>query len=293
MAYVAQGFGPIQSSMRISLSEQAEIEYRVAGFGSRSLAYSFDFFIRWTVFVALILSTIFVVDLFNQVGFSFGKIADMFLSFSRDTGSGRLFIALGVLLIFIVEWGYPIAFEVLNNGVTPGKQIFGLRVVDENGLPIDLRSSAMRTIMLLIDLMPGIAAIGFLSMAMTKRYQRLGDLAARTMVIYDEEREFEEYSRTRRQGSSAAQYRLPLALYNLLDQFVRRAPALLPGVREKLRSEISRGVTSVLPGYLPKREGTFSIEEMRALLAESEPIREQYKPDRAPRSSIMQEQTDG
>ena len=262
--------------MRISLSEQAEVDYRVAGFGSRSLAYTFDFFIRWTVVVAFLLTAIFLFDLFNQVGFSFGKLADLFLSAQRDTGSGRLLIAAVVILIFVVEWGYPICFEVFNAGVTPGKQMFGLRVVDETGLPIDLRSSALRTIMLLFDLLPGIAAVGFLSMAMTKRYQRLGDLVARTMVIYDEEREQHRPGSIRRGGP--ANYRLPLPLFNLIEEFIQRAPAMFPENKYKLQLDITKLITAALPSIAAKPgESVLSIGELKELLADSEPIREQYR----------------
>ena len=262
--------------MRISLSEQTEIEYRVAGFGSRALAYSFDFAIRWTVAISVLLASIFVLDLIYSAGFSIGKVADFFVNFNRDTGSGKLAIALLVLGIFIIEWGYPIGFEVVNNGVTPGKQLFGLRVVDESGLPVDLRASAMRTIMLILDLLPGIAAVGFMSMAMTRKYQRLGDLVARTMVIYDEEREYSESRQIRRTGG-AAEYRLPLPLFNLIESFVIRWPSLFPESRRRLQIEISTAIRKSAPQIVPANGETFSIEEIEKITLSSEPSRAKYE----------------
>lgn len=262
--------------MRISLSEQTEIEYRVAGFGSRALAYSFDFAIRWTVAVSVVLASIFVLDLIFSAGFSIGKVADFFVNFNRDTGSGKLAIALLVLGIFIIEWGYPIGFEVINNGVTPGKQLFGLRVVDESGLPVDLRSSAMRTIMLLIDLLPGIAAVGFLSMAMTRKYQRLGDLVARTMVIYDEEREYSESRHIRRTGG-AAEYRLPLPLFNLIESFVIRWPSLFPESRRLLQIDITAAIRKSAPQIVLGDVEKLSIEEIEKIALSSEPSRAKYE----------------
>ena len=269
---------PIANTMRISLSEQAEIEYRVAGFGSRALAYTFDFLIRWTVALAFVLATIFVIDLLNAAGFSIGNVVDLFLSATRDSARSQVMLGLLVLLVFLIEWGYPIGFEVFNQGVTPGKQLCGLRVVDENGLPIDFKTSAMRTIMLLVDLLPGIAAVGFLSMAMTKRYQRLGDLVARTMVIYDEEREFREYESFRR-SDQPARHRLPLSLYNLIEGFVRREPELLSDVRKRLQADISASIKVAVPELREgsAANGVFTKQEMKDLLAVSEPIREQYQ----------------
>lgn len=262
--------------MRISLSEQTEIEYRVAGFGSRALAYSFDFAIRWTVAISVLLASIFVLDLIYSAGFSIGKVADFFVNFNRDTGSGKLAIALLVLGIFIIEWGYPIGFEVVNNGVTPGKQLFGLRVVDESGLPVDLRASAMRTIMLILDLLPGIAAVGFMSMAMTRKYQRLGDLVARTMVIYDEEREYSESRQIRRTGG-AAEYCLPLPLFNLIESFVIRWPSLFPESRRRLQIEITTAIRKSAPQIVPANGETFSIEEIEKITLSSEPSRAKYE----------------
>jgi hypothetical protein len=60
-----------------------------------------------------------------------------------------------------------------------------LRVVREQGNPVDLPASAIRNLLRVIDLLPGAYLVGLLSVLLTKRNQRLGDLAAGTLVIRD------------------------------------------------------------------------------------------------------------
>jgi hypothetical protein len=80
---------------------------------------------------------------------------------------------------------YDVAFETLRGGRTPGKSIGGLRVVRSSGRPVDLTASMIRNVLRLVDGMP----LGYLptivSIAVTERNQRLGDLAADTVVIRD------------------------------------------------------------------------------------------------------------
>jgi len=96
---------------------------------------------------------------------------------------GDLGIALFSILTFAIYFGYDVAFEVLASGRTPGKRWTGLRVLRDDGRPVDLLSSAIRNIVRLVD---GIT-LGYLpamvSILATQRNQRLGDLAASTIVV--------------------------------------------------------------------------------------------------------------
>ncbi len=97
---------------------------------------------------------------------------------------GRAGLALLALLAFLLEWFYPVLFEVLNRGVTPGKAALGLAVVEEDGRPVGWSSSTVRNFLRYADFMPFAFFAGVLSMLFTQRFQRLGDLAAGTLVIH-------------------------------------------------------------------------------------------------------------
>lgn len=95
---------------------------------------------------------------------------------------------LGLLLTivtFFLPFLYSIVFELWMNGRTPGKQVLGLRVIKDDGTPVDFKSAFLRSILKVADLLPGFFLVGLLSIAMTPRAQRLGDLAAQTIVIID------------------------------------------------------------------------------------------------------------
>ena len=101
-----------------------------------------------------------------------------FAQLSRNLLVGLL-IVLGLCLLF----AYDVLFEVLGSGRTPGKRWSGLRVVLDGGRPIGLGASAVRNILRVIDILPGVYGAGLLSVAFTRRNQRLGDLAAGSLVV--------------------------------------------------------------------------------------------------------------
>jgi uncharacterized RDD family membrane protein YckC len=94
----------------------------------------------------------------------------------------------GVMLLvwFLTDWLYPVFFEAGKRGATPGKRVMGLRVVQATGSPITLGQAVVRNFLRFVDGMPFFTSIfGLASCLATKRFQRLGDLAAGTVVIYD------------------------------------------------------------------------------------------------------------
>jgi hypothetical protein len=97
---------------------------------------------------------------------------------------GSASMGLVLLLLFVAEWLYPVLFEVLWHGRTPGKRAFGLTVVRDDGLPVDWGSSFLRNLLRTADFLPGMFGAALVSMMSTKSFKRLGDLAAGTIVVY-------------------------------------------------------------------------------------------------------------
>jgi hypothetical protein len=103
----------------------------------------------------------------------------------------------GALLLagFLVYYGYFALFEVLWRGQTPGKRFIGLRTIAATGEPASVTAVILRNVVRIADQMPGIYAIGILTMLLTERSQRLGDLAAGTVVVHDRPVERAAYAR--------------------------------------------------------------------------------------------------
>lgn len=92
-------------------------------------------------------------------------------------------VGLMLLGLFLVEWFYPVWFE-LRSGATPGKKAMGLLVVHDDGTPVGPSASLIRNLLRALDFLPLFYATGLVSMLIDRDFRRLGDLAAGTLVVY-------------------------------------------------------------------------------------------------------------
>lgn len=86
---------------------------------------------------------------------------------------------------FLVLIGYPIVAEASFGGQTVGKRALGIHAVMDDGSPLTFMSAAIRGIVRVVDLLPGVGLVGMISILATQRSQRLGDLVAGTLVVHD------------------------------------------------------------------------------------------------------------
>jgi uncharacterized RDD family membrane protein YckC len=150
----------LEDRTTIATPEGIELQIVLAGAGSRFIACVID------LFVQLVLIVLGAVAAFGLIG-------------------GGVGAALFAIALFAALYLYDILFEVLAAGRTPGKRMTHLRVVRARGTPVDLPASAIRNLLRLIDWLPAAYLVGLVSILLTKRNQRLGDLAAGTLVIRD------------------------------------------------------------------------------------------------------------
>ena len=99
---------------------------------------------------------------------------------------GRFGWGLWSICFFVISWWYPVLFEVLWQGRTPGKRYMGLRVVHADGTPIGWSASLIRNLLRTVDMLPLCYSAGIISLLFSQRLQRIGDLAANTLVVYRE-----------------------------------------------------------------------------------------------------------
>ncbi len=170
---------------RVITPENIEFDYALAGPFQRLPAFAFDFAVRVLVFITLL--------------FLFGIAVSW-------TGFGGAFLSvMASLMFFVFSWFYGIYFEARFNGRTLGKMLFQLRVISVDGRPINGVQAALRNLLRLADMNVLLSlqlfspdappmyiiptmTVGLVTMMLTPRLQRLGDLAAGTMVVSEHKR---------------------------------------------------------------------------------------------------------
>lgn len=151
----------LDTARRVATPEGVEITLRVAGPVPRALAYTLDLLLRGAIMFALMIAV-------SALG-NFGS-------------------AIMLLAAFLLEWLYPVLFEVLSAGATPGKRAMGLIVLNDDGTPVRWPASLTRNLLRAIDFLPFLYFIGFVTMVANRDFKRLGDLAANTLVVYRDEK---------------------------------------------------------------------------------------------------------
>ena len=114
----------------------------------------------------------------GAIGKVIGMLTAPFVAISADAGS-----AIQILLFFVVNFLYGILCEWLLHGQTLGKRIFKLRVVDAAGLRLEPSQIIIRNLLRLVDGLPAFYLLGGFTCLLNKRMQRLGDIAAGTVVV--------------------------------------------------------------------------------------------------------------
>jgi uncharacterized RDD family membrane protein YckC len=147
----------IDTLCAVETPEGVELEFSPAGPVPRALAWLVDAGIRCAIYLALASA----------------------LRLLGEVGMGLLLVAL-----FLLEWFYPVGFEVLGRGQTPGKRLLGLRVLRADGAPVGWSRSTVRSLLAFADFLPFGFAAGLTAMLLGRRCQRLGDLAAGTVVVH-------------------------------------------------------------------------------------------------------------
>jgi len=112
------------------------------------------------------------------------KLAIIYLAEMAAVFAGGIGIAMALILLFALEWLYPVVFELSAWAATPGKRALGLKVVMDNGLPITPAASLTRNLLRAADWLPFFYGLGVISMLLRRDFKRLGDLAAATLVVY-------------------------------------------------------------------------------------------------------------
>ena len=182
---IRDAIDPIDGTISIVTPENITFDYHVAGPFQRALAFLIDIGIRTIILIGLYILSLIIDYQLGGIGHAMFQVVQL-----------------------IVIWMYGILFEIYMNGQTPGKRILGLRSVTVDGKPMNAMQAVLRNMLRMADTFPLVAPaafgvnwgnspvfqlsfiptfmVGLLVMSMNKRFQRLGDLVAGTMVIVDQ-----------------------------------------------------------------------------------------------------------
>jgi len=212
---------PIDTSAEVETPEHVRFHHHLAGPARRALAYLIDLFVRLLIVLVLAIVA-------NIAGVAAG---------TELTGLSNGILA---VVFFGLEWGYYVVCETLWSGRSPGKRVLHLRVITDTGRPLHYLDSILRNLLRAADLLPNAYALGLLVMGRDRRFRRLGDMVAGTMVVVEDRQYFGEALRihpapTPRELSSLPQ-RIPLSGDELdaLELYLRRVPTLHPARAEEL-----------------------------------------------------------
>jgi uncharacterized RDD family membrane protein YckC len=134
------------------------LELRPAGLSVRFFAFALD----WAIRLGIMYAAAIAAGLLGGIG-----------------------VAFWLILLFALDWFYPVVCELLPSGATPGKRVFKLRVVMDNGLPITPAASLARNLLRVADFLPFGYGFAIVSMLLRRDCKRLGDIAAATLVIHE------------------------------------------------------------------------------------------------------------
>ena len=148
----------------------------------------------------------------------------------------------------------PLAFELAGGGLTPGKATCALRVVGLDGRPAGAGALVLRNLLRLLDALPVGYLVGGVSMLASEMSQRLGDRAARTLVVYDEPL-----------SALLARATVPESVFAetedgyLLEATVQRAHEFREGLLTPLAADLSR---RLFARYNPEDESLRALHAM-------------------------------
>jgi uncharacterized RDD family membrane protein YckC len=238
-----------EDRVRISTPEGVDVELTLAGIGSRFIAAILDLMVQGAVLLA--------------AAIALGVLG------GGGTGLARASFS---ILFFLVFFAYDVLFEVRSRGRTLGKRWTGLRVVRTGGRPITFVPSCVRNVMRVVDILPAFYAIGMTSIFVTARNQRLGDLAAGTLIVRE------------RPGGMRQPPAEPAATHGSEDgwdvsavsaqdvgtvrQFLARRGSLEDGARAELAGELERRLRPLVAGAPERLAAEEFLERLAAAKAD-------------------------
>ncbi|MBS0266687.1 MAG: RDD family protein [Planctomycetes bacterium] len=155
-----EGAMRVSTALVIETPENVRLTYRLAGPATRLLAYLIDLILRIGIVVAVY----------------------FFASFAGVVAGQGVSIGMCLVVQFLIDWAYFGVSEAFFRGKTVGKHVFALRVLQEKGYPATMWGALLRNFVRGADNL-SFFGVGFVTMFLSGKFRRLGDLVAETVVV--------------------------------------------------------------------------------------------------------------
>lgn len=238
----------IEDRIRLDTPEGVPIDLLLAGVGSRFSAALIDVLIQGALLVALAL----------------------LVAASGGIDGGAAGVAIASVGSFLVVYAYDVLFETLASGRTPGKRVQGLRVVLAGGEPVTFLAALIRNLLRIVDFLPGLYAVGIVTVLATRRNQRVGDLVAGTVVVR-ERRPAHVLSELPRAAVEPHPATAGWDVTRVAEDDVRVAAAFLtrratlpPSVRDRVAAQLAARLRALVVGADPGLDDESLIERVVA-----------------------------
>jgi len=163
----------MNDALQIQSITGVDVELKIAGPGGRSFAFVVDWHIRLLLALAW-----YVLGALALIGT---------LSAEAIPDAGSAFVYVVVLPATALFFLYHPVLEIVMQGRTPGKRMAGIRIVNQAGEVPSIGAILIRNILRLVDSLPGVYAIGLGATVLTEQSVRIGDMAAGTLLVYEDE----------------------------------------------------------------------------------------------------------
>jgi len=249
--------GPRQldTKCRISTAEHTAIHYFLAGIFERMVACIVDHIILAILFIIIVIISTFAVA---GMGLELGAMLQSFM----------------LLIAVVMAWLYFVLFEGLWEGKTPGKRMMRISVMSAQGTPLQFRQALVRNLLRVVDMLPHLGnlgnlaipfyGLGFISCFVTRKNQRLGDLAAGTIVVQEQRGYVGTGTSETPPATSRQLNRLPAHIHFSRDEaraivaFMHRANVFGPSRRDELVAPLAHKIR--------KRHQVEDVESNEALI---------------------------
>lgn len=253
-----------EDKVTIETAEGVTLDLPLAGIGSRAIAAFLDTVIKTLLTIAVIVAFLGGTALFDE---------DTIGGASPSSGF-FVGVAIAFVVIFLVNFAYDVLFEILGSGRTPGKRWTGLRVVRTTGGPISFVPSAVRNLVRIVDSLPGAYAIGLIAVLVSSKNQRLGDMAAGTLVVRErkEEEPVPAVAWEPRQTPVEAPASLDVSAITgeelaTIRSFLERRSSLEPEARARIAWELAERLKPRVAGVSESQHPEVFLEQIAAAKA--------------------------
>src|SRR6266496_1923548 len=165
-----------EDTLIIETPERVPLHFALASIGNRFLACAIDHALQGLTIALMVLAFVLLA--------SYSSLSDQLAN------APKWVYAVLILVLFLILSGYFAFFEWIWNGQTPGKRWLKLRVIREDGRPITFWEATVRNLLRSFDMMPApFYSIGLISVFISARDQRVGDMVGGTVVVREREAE--------------------------------------------------------------------------------------------------------